>query len=292
VAIAATPVVGQFWSAYEIALGKNLGGLGADMDATERVVTTALLLAPHARKILGAGAKGAATVVELARRCGKSPDEVISLLRRANALGNDAAALTQSTAKLKAGQALTTADEAALARAEAALNLKLRRYEPTVKGTSTMPAGEGATDKYGNIWYSTKGTAKQIGLAKNHETVHSVLSPKAEFLREFRADASMTLYERSCLLRAVEEAAAETYAQIKVNGLSAKSLGEGLMFPIREGYVRLLPTAANKQLGTPLRAGLIIEASIGAVVIGGVEYKAYVFGKEAIDEALRTKQAK
>ena len=135
------------------------------------------------------------------------------------------------------------------------------RYTPKVEGTSKFPAGYGETNKYGDVTYSTRGTAKDIDLARTHESVHSRLSPKTmNALREFRADVGMTAYEKSSVCRYIEEALAEGYAQVKVNGI--RSLPQGLTFPITNGYVKLIP--------------LFGEAAIGTVAYGGVLYGAYV----------------
>lgn len=136
-----------------------------------------------------------------------------------------------------------------------------RQHKPTFKATRDLAAGEGTTDKYGNVEISRLGTAKDRALATAHESVHSALSPKAmNGLREFRADLRMTLYEKSSLCCYLEEALAESYAQVKVNGIT--SLPVGLTFPIREGYVELLPT--------------LKEGAIGTIVYGGIAYGVYV----------------
>lgn len=101
-----------------------------------------------------------------------------------------------------------------------------------------MPAGEGGTDKYGNILISPHGTAKDRALAHAHahESVHSFDAPKTmNRLREVRADIGMAAYEKSALCKYIEEALAESYAQVMVNGVRA--LPDGLTFPIRNGYV-------------------------------------------------------
>jgi hypothetical protein len=124
-----------------------------------------------------------------------------------------------------------------------------------------LPAGEGWTDKYGNVGISPHGTPKDRALAHAHESVHSFLSPKAmNRLREFRANLSMAAYEKSELFRYIEEALAETYAQVKVNGLRA--LPEGLKFPVRNGYVTV--------------SGTVREAADGVIVYGGVLYGIYL----------------
>ena len=136
-----------------------------------------------------------------------------------------------------------------------------RMYKPTVTSDPTLPAGVGATDKYGNVTFSPHGSAKDVALAKTHEAVHSFLSPKAiNGLREFRADLGMMAYQRSALCRYIEEALAESYAQVKVNGVTA--LPHGLRFPIREGYVTIGRVGG--------------EAAIGTIMYGGILYGVYV----------------
>ena len=70
----------------------------------------------------------------------------------------------------------------------------------------------------------------------------------------------MAAYEKSALLRYTEEALAETYAQMRVNG--AKGILTGLRFPIANGYVTLSRAAA--------------EGAIGTIIVGGITYWVYV----------------
>ena len=141
-----------------------------------------------------------------------------------------------------------------------ALRAQRGRYRPTVKGDPALPAGEGWTNKYGDITYSTAGSPTEQALVLYHEQVHSLLSPKLMALREQRADFGMAGYQNSALLRYLEEALAETYAQLRVNGI--KGLPAGVRFPIANGYVSLRAVAT--------------EASIGAagvtIVIGGIVF--------------------
>jgi hypothetical protein len=136
---------------------------------------------------------------------------------------------------------------------------------PTVTGDPTLPAGEGMTNKYGDVTYSTKGSAADQALVRNHEMVHSWLSPKLKFLRDFRADLGMSAYQKSQFLRYLEEALAETYAQVKARGLAG--LPDGIKFPMNGGY------------GLTLR-GIATEAAIGTIVVGGAMYAVYVYASE------------
>jgi len=132
------------------------------------------------------------------------------------------------------------------------------------RATKFLGAGEGITDKWGNIRYSLKGTADEVALARYHERVHSLLSPKFTVLREMRADLRMLGYQKSSFLRYVEEALAETYAQLRVNGV--KGLLTGISFPVKKGYVTL--------------SNVIREGALGTIVVGGVTYGVYYFANE------------
>jgi len=166
------------------------------------------------------------------------------------------------TARATSRSPRAPAPSAAATAAEASDASSLSRtHKPTFNASRNLPAGEGRTDKYGNVEISRLGTAKDRALASAHESLHSALSPKAmNGLREFRADLRMLAYEKSSLCRYLEEALAESYAQVKVNGLQA--LPEGLRFPIREGYVTVSRTVG--------------EAAIGTILYGGVVYGVYL----------------
>lgn len=101
-------------------------------------------------------------------------------------------------------------------------SLRARLFaRPTVTGNPLMAAGEGATDRFGNIVYSTAGTLTEQQLALSHETVHSILSPRLLALRSVRADIGMWAYRRTALMRYLEEALAESYAPPRSNGLTS-----------------------------------------------------------------------
>jgi hypothetical protein len=119
-----------------------------------------------------------------------------------------------------------------------------------------MAAGKGSTDKFGNITYSTLGSQTEQDLVRFHEQVHSFLSPKFTPLRNLRADIGIWGYNRIHLLQYLEEAMAESYAQLRVVGL--RGLPDGIAFPITRGYVTI--------------GRLATEAAIGTVAVGGVTY--------------------
>ena len=121
----------------------------------------------------------------------------------------------------------------------------------------TLPAGEGFTTAYGEVTVSSKGSAGDQALVRYHELVHSFLSPKMAPLRQFRARLATSAYLRSALLKYLEEALAETYAQLRVNGIS--ELPTGIRFPVKNGYVTL--------------SQLYVEgAAIGTIVVGTMSF--------------------
>jgi hypothetical protein len=141
-------------------------------------------------------------------------------------------------------------------------------YRPSVTGDPSLPAGVGGTNRYGDIVYSTRGSATDQAIALEHERLHSLLSPKLMPLRKFRAALRVGAYEHSQLMKYLEEALAETYAQLRVNGISG--LPSAIRFPIANGYV---------QLDRVLR-----EATMATIAVGGITYGVYV----ATDSSLQS----
>lgn len=137
-----------------------------------------------------------------------------------------------------------------------------RMYQPTTTPNTALPKGlAGTTDSYGNIQYDPRLPPNEVALTIAHESVHSWLSPKAlNRLRDFRARLGFAAYDKIQLCRYLEEALAETYAQVKVNGLRA--IPEGLSFPLAPEY--------NLRLSVVLAEGMI-----GTIVYGGVVYAVY-----------------
>lgn len=293
-AIQLVPVAGQFWAAYEIAIGKHLGGLGTDMTTSEQVLGGALLLAPYLGKILKGGPK---VILEIAKRTGKTPEEVLMMVEKASQLGPKAKTALKGLENIKFGKPLTAEQHAALDEAEKLLGIKIdRTYKPTITPRSDFVPGYGETDKYGNIHYSSLGTKTDQALALQHEKVHSFLAPKTlNGLRELRCNVGMLGYEKSSVLRYVEEAAAEGYANIKVKGLNPQSILKGATFPLKEGYVRLVPGMVEVGDKTVFNLGLAAEVTLGTIVVGGTVYTVqYVENKaiDAVEDAVNAEKAK
>jgi hypothetical protein len=88
----------------------------------------------------------------------------------------------------------------------------------------------------------------------------SLVSPKLLKCREMRADLGMAGYERSALLRYLEEALAESYAQLRVHGV--RGLPAGIRFPVANGYVTL--SAVLKEAA--------VAAGLGTIAVAGIIY--------------------
>lgn len=125
---------------------------------------------------------------------------------------------------------------------------QLRVARPWFLGEKVL----GDTDRYGSIRVARAGPREvdpetgrlgarsarpvtQQRAALYHELVHRYFSPRTGPLRHLRAQASITGYQRSALLRYLEEALAQGYGQLKENGfVSAKN---AYRFPLDGGYV-------------------------------------------------------
>lgn len=131
--------------------------------------------------------------------------------------------------------------------------------KPSIKADPLRPAGTGATNKFGDVVYSSAGSATDVALVRAHELVHSVLSPKFVVMRNLRADISMWFYKNSQVMRYLEEMLAEGYAQLAVKGV--KALPKAFRFPMN-GYSITV-------------SGLIVEGAAGTITVGGITYGVY-----------------
>lgn len=126
---------------------------------------------------------------------------------------------------------------------------------PTITRPFALPGGGlGETDWWGNIAVIRNQSLTEQRLTLYHELVHRILSPRFGPLRQLRAQLRASGYWRSALLRYLEEALAESYAQLRVHGLGQVVVG--IRFPIQGGYVTV------SQLATE-------GVAIGNITIGG-----------------------
>ena len=110
------------------------------------------------------------------------------------------------------------------------------------------------------MFYSSRGGPDLQRLVRVHERVHSILTPKLQVLREVRIALNMNGYNKSFLMRYLEEALAETVGQVSVNGF--RSAIEGITFPVKNGYVTI----------TGMRTEAI-GIMLGPINVGGMVYK-------------------
>ena len=109
--------------------------------------------------------------------------------------------------------------------------------KPGIQSDPALPPGEGSTSPFGEVRLSAAGTATEQALVRAHELVHRFLTPRFGVLRQFRVQLRMSSYLRSAFLQYLEEAIAETVAQLRVNGAAA--FLEGVRFPVANGYVTI-----------------------------------------------------
>jgi hypothetical protein len=147
------------------------------------------------------------------------------------------------------------------------------RYKPKVTQDPTLPAGHGSTSAWGDIRVSTQGSATDRALVLLHEQVHQFLTPKLYFLRNYRVSNMSQSYVRSSLWRYIEEALAETIAQVGVNGF--KNFFQGIKFPLGNGYAHLTRGGGyNPAFGG---SGVLVEAAglLYQGVVSGISFHLY-----------------
>jgi len=121
----------------------------------------------------------------------------------------------------------------------------------------------GETDAYGTISVARNQSLTEQRLTLLHELVHRYFSPRVGPLRRLRAELNMSAYERSALLRYLEEALAEGYAQLRVHGLG-KALG-AYKFPTAgpDPYVTISQLAGEGlAIGTITLGGMLFHVSL------------------------------
>ena len=128
--------------------------------------------------------------------------------------------------------------------------------KPGIASDPSLPAGEGSTSPFGEVRLSPAGSATEQALVRAHELVHRFLTPRFGVLRTFRVQLRMSGYLRSAFLQYLEEAIAETVAQLRVNGFNG--LLDGVKFPVAYGYVTI--------------SDLISEGAVIGTIVAGTQY--------------------
>jgi hypothetical protein len=160
-------------------------------------------------------------------------------------------------------------------------------YRPTLRSTRSLPAATGYTSMWGDIIISRLGTAADRRLVALHESVHRFLTPRFHLLREFRIENRAASYTRSTLRKYLEEALAETIAQVGVYGFG--QVFKGISFPIREKYVTLLrPETILTSQGTRIVLPILPEAAglfAGSLLVSGMRFDMYISDRRPAEPA-------
>lgn len=137
-------------------------------------------------------------------------------------------------------------------------------YKPKTQAVDNLGPGVlGNTSIYGDIQYLSRLTGKLKTETILHEKVHAFLTPKLYPLRNLRVRLNWNGYAKSYLLRYLEEAIAETVAQVGTHRF--RNAVVGIKFPVKEGYVTLA------EMGLEVKGILL-----GPVNSSGMIYRAYL----------------
>jgi hypothetical protein len=129
------------------------------------------------------------------------------------------------------------------------------------------------TSWWGEITISRLGSATDRRLVALHEAVHRALTPKLDVLRHVRVQGRAASYTRSSFAMYLEEALAESFAQVSAQGI--RHLVTGIVFPVRNGYVSLFARkAANGMRIEPVMPE-VIALYLGIVNVEGWILDAY-----------------
>jgi hypothetical protein len=143
--------------------------------------------------------------------------------------------------------------------------IRWSRYEPRL---GRLSAGEGWTNSWGDIVVSSRGSARTRQLVLFHERIHQMLTPKLYPLRNFRIANREASYRHSSLSRYLEEALAETVAQVRVFGVGESFVG--IRFPVSSRYVYLLRGGAGPGHSAALRGSGLLTEVFGLTAFGVV----------------------
>jgi len=120
----------------------------------------------------------------------------------------------------------------------------------------------GTTSPYGNIVIDSSLDAKEAEITLDHELVHRFFSPKFGPLLEWRASLRISGYLRSAMLKYLEEAMAEGYAQVRAKGFVG--IIDGICWPIKGGYLSIeqMQVMGGTILGTIVVDGRLMHVSV------------------------------
>ncbi|MGK3126860.1 hypothetical protein ACCY16_22360 [Candidatus Pantoea formicae] len=148
------------------------------------------------------------------------------------------------------------------------------RYTPKIKITKHKDVIQGATKPWGDAVvgrnYYPGAMSKEEAHMKMlttlyHEQVHIFIAPKFYLLRELRVFMRQSAYNKSFILRYLEEAFAETIGLLRARGMHREYIVEGFKFPLGNNYEITFSYLRNEA------AGILL----GPVVVGGLVYRVW-----------------
>lgn len=129
----------------------------------------------------------------------------------------------------------------------------------------------GITNQWGDVYLVLSKVASEAKAAKIHELVHRFLTPKLQVFPRLRQNMTIlksNSYMKSYILRYLEEALAETVAQMATRGVNWRSLLVGLKFPFgTNGGTMYVTKAAMKTEA--------MGVLLGPINVGGMVFNVY-----------------
>lgn len=133
---------------------------------------------------------------------------------------------------------------------------------PIITRPKTLASGAlGETDYYGYIKVLRGRPIPEQRQTLYHEWLHRILLPKLGPFRQFRVQLNASRYNRSGILRYLEEALAEAYGNYRVYGIRESIMG--ITFPLEGRYETISQLAAE-------------GIAIGNIFLGGVRFSVYI----------------
>jgi len=137
------------------------------------------------------------------------------------------------------------------------------RYKPTVTEKPLRDGELGVTTTYGDIIIDARLPRHVKVETRYHERVHQFFTPKLYFLRDVRVTMRWEGYNRSYLLRYLEEVLAEGYALLRTQG-------GGFISAMRFPVMAQPPYVTVAKMGEEAR-GIVL----GNVNVGGLAFQVF-----------------
>jgi len=142
-------------------------------------------------------------------------------------------------------------------------------YKPTISERPMSGGLLGVTSEYGDIVVNSQLPPDVKAETILHERVHQFFTPKLYFLRDIRVRLNIEAYNRSYLLRYLEETLAEGYALLRVRGAG---LVAAVSFPVRNGYVTIAKMGQE-----------VAGVTFGVVNVSGTSFRVFFSHSKPVD---------